>query len=131
MKILAGKKSLRLSADALAYHIRECGFWPFAELVVVGGFLGNDEASAVVAGVEPFRGGRSDSAGAVEAHAGAHFDERSALRQFCRFLVFDPDEGEPLVVLEDADRTDGNFIAGFGLADGMPISGGQDDQADD
>lgn len=120
---------LSLAADVPADEVDEAAFGIFSELVVVIGFLADDEPSAAVAGVKPFRGGRGDAAATVEAHAGPHFDKRSTLRQLRRLFVLDLDQGEPLVVPEDADRTDRNFIAGRGLADGVPVSGGQGHQA--
>jgi len=119
-----------LSADALADQVGEAAFGIFAELVVVGSFLADYEASAVVAGVEPFRG-RSDSAtGAVEAHAGSHLDERSTLGKICGFFVLDADQGKTLIALEHSYRTYGDLVARPGLTDGAPVSCSQDHQAD-
>jgi hypothetical protein len=116
--------------DFLAHEVDEPAFRKIAELVVVGGFLADDEAPAVVAGVEPYRGGGGGAAAAVEAHASAHFDERSTLRKVCRFLIFDADQCQPLIILEDPDGADGDFIAGFGLPDAAPVPSRPDDQAD-
>ena len=119
-----------MAADVLAYEIGEAAFRRFPELVVVGGFLADNRLSSAVASVEPFRGGGGGSAGAVEADAGAHFDEWAALRQFGRVLVLDAHQGQTLVVPEDADGADENGVAGGGLSDGAPVSGGHDHQAD-
>ncbi len=117
-------------ADVFTDEGDEVTFGAPSVLVVVGGFLAHHEASAVVARVEPFgrRGGRP--AGAVKSHARTHFDEGTALRKFCRFLVLDPDQGESLIVLEDADGTDRDSVASFGLADGPPVSGREYYKAD-
>ncbi len=121
---------LRLAAHALAYHGDETAFRILPELLVAGGFLTDDEPSAVVARVEPFRRRDSGAIGAVEPHPRPHFDERSALRQFWRFLVFDPNQGNALIVLENTDGTDGYCVSGFGLANRPPIPGGEHHQAD-
>lgn len=96
----------------------------------MGGFLADHEASAVVAGVEPFGRRSGSAAGAIETHARTHFDEGSALWKFYRFFEFDANQSDPLIVLEDADGADGHFIAGFSLADGAPVAGREDYQAD-
>jgi len=120
---------LALAANALADHGDETTFRILAELVVTSGFFTDYEASAAVTGIKPLGRRGGSSAGAVKAHARTHLHEGSALRQLCRFLVFHADQGEPLIVLKDADRTHRNFIAGFGLADGPPVSGRENDQA--
>jgi len=51
------------------------------------------------------------------------------LRQLGRLFVLHFDQGEPLVVLEDANRADGDGIAGLSLANGPPIAGSQGHQA--
>lgn len=119
-----------MAADILTDHGDEAAFGILAELIVVGGFLADDESSAVIAGVKPYRRGGGGASDAVKSYARAHFDEGSALRQFCRFLVLDPDQGDPLIVLEDTDGTDRDFIASFGLADEPPVSGSEHHQAD-
>ena len=123
-------KLFGLAADVLADEGDETAFGTLSKLVVVGCFLAHYEASAVVARVEPYRRRGGGPAGAVKSHTRAHFDEGPPLRKFCRFLVLDPDQGEPLIVLEDADGTDRDFVASFGLADGPPVPGGEDYQAD-
>ena len=118
-----------MAADALADQGDEPAFGILAELIVVSCFFADDEPSAAVAGIKPFRRRGGGPVGAVEAHAGAHFDERPALRKFCRCLEFNADQGDALIVLENADGTDRYLVASFGLADGAPVSGGEDDQA--
>jgi len=118
-----------LAADALADQGDEPAFGILAELIVVSCFFADDEPSAAVAGIKPFRRRGGGPVGAVEAHAGAHFDERPALGKFCRFLEFNPDQGDALIVLENADGTDRYLVASFAPADGAPVSGGEDDQA--
>src|SRR5262249_37164325 len=98
-------------------------FRAFAEFVVVRGFFADDEAPAVVAGVEPFGTGSGASICAVESNAGAHFDEGSALRKISRLFILDADKGCPLIILENTNGTDGDFVASFGLSDGVPFSG--------
>jgi hypothetical protein len=115
---------LALSTDALAYKVSETTFGGLAELIVMGSFLADDEAPAVVARIEPFGGGGGDAARTIETDTGAHLDEGSALRESCRLLVFDADQGNALIVFEDARRADGDLVASFSLADGMPISCG-------
>jgi hypothetical protein len=122
---------LALAADALADEICKAAFRILAELVVVRGFLADHEASAMIAGVEPFRGGRRHAAGAIEAHPRPHFDERPALRKFCGLFEFHPYQRKPLIILEHSNGTDRHLIAAFGLADAAPVPGGQYPQADD
>ena len=114
-----------------ADEIGEVAFGSFAELVVMRGFLADDEASAAVAGIEPFGGGDGGAAGAVEADAGAHLDEGSALRELGGVFVVDADQGHALVILEFVHRADGDSVAGSGLSDGTPVVGGQKDKAED
>ena len=121
--------SLALAADVFAHQVDEPALWMLAELVVVGGFLADDEAPTVIAGVEPFCGWGGGATGAVKTHARAHFDERPALRKFCRFFEFNADQRQPLIVLENANGTDRHFIAGFGLPDGAPVPGRKYNQA--
>ncbi len=121
---------LLLAANVFADEGGEAAFGILAELVVMGGFFADHDASAVVAGVKPFCGWGDGATGAVEAHARAHFDKGPALRKVRGFLVFDAYQGEPLIVLENADGTDRHFIAGFGLADSAPVPGGENRQAD-
>ena len=118
-----------MAADALADQGDEPAFGILAELIVVSCFFADDEPSAAVAGIKPFRRRGGGPVGAVEAHAGAHFDERPALGKFCRLLEFNPDQGDALIVLENADGTDRYLVASFAPADGAPVSGGEDDQA--
>src|SRR5271157_986094 len=121
---------LCLAANALADHLREAALEVFAELVVAAGFLADHAPTAAVARVEPFRGRGGDAIRAVEAHAGAHLDERPALRQLRRLFVFHADQGDALVAFEYANGTDGDSVSGFGLSNGAPVSGGQHCQAD-
>lgn len=115
--------SLHLAADVLADQVDEAALRALAKLIVMRGLLAHHEASAMVAGVEPFCCGCGGAAAAVETYARAHFDERSALRKFCRFLVLDPNQRHALIVLQHAHGTDRDRIAGFRLADGSPVAG--------
>ncbi len=115
--------SLALAADVFAHHGHEPALWILTELVVVGGFLADDEAPAAIARIKPFRGWGGGATGAVKTHARTHFNERPALRQMCRFFEFNPHQREPLIVLENANGTNRHFIAGFGLPNGAPIPG--------
>ena len=119
-----------MAADAPADQGDEPAFGILAELIVVSCFFADDEPSAAVAGIKPFRRRGGGPVGAVEAHARAHFDERPALRKFCRFLEFNANQGDALIVLENANGADRYLVASFSLADRAPVSGGEDDQAD-
>jgi hypothetical protein len=90
----------------------------------VGGLLADDESSAVVATVEPFRGRYGTAASAIKTHSCAQFDEWAALGKLGRVSVFDPHQRRALIVSEYADGTDGDLVPGFGLSDGLPFSGG-------
>jgi methylated-DNA-[protein]-cysteine S-methyltransferase len=119
-----------LAADVLTDEADETALGHLAELLVVGGFLADHESSAVIARVEPFACRRCGADGAIKPHPRTHFDERTTLRKFCRFFEFHADQGDPLIVLENADGTHGHFIASFGLADGSPVPGREDHQTD-
>jgi hypothetical protein len=120
---------LALAANAFADHGDETTFRILAELVVMRGFFTDYEASAAVTGIKPLGRRGGGAIAAVKAHPRTHLHEGSTLRQLCRFLIFHADQGEPLIVLENAYGTHRNFIAGFGLADGPPVSGRENDQA--
>ena len=94
-----------LLADVLADQVSEAAFGAFAESVVVRGFLADHEASAVIAGVEPFRAGSGGAIRTVEANAGAHFYKGSALKIGWGF-VLDAHERSPLIVLQDVNGAD-------------------------
>jgi hypothetical protein len=115
---------LSLAADVLADQIGEAAFEVLAKLIVVSGFLADHEASAMVAGIKPFCCGSGSAAGAVEAYAGAHFHKWPTLRKFRWFLVLHAHQRQPLVVLKDTNRTDGDFVAALCETDGVPISSG-------
>src|ERR1035441_4057707 len=90
----------------------------------MGGFLADHEASAVVAGVEPFGRRSGSAAGAIETHARTHFDEGSALWKFYRFFEFDANQSDPLIVLADGRApSDGSRLRNASFTDrlaGMP-----------
>jgi|SRR5579862_7896891 len=115
---------LSLAADVLTDQVGETAFGILAELIVVRGFLADHEASTVVTGVKPFGRGSGSAAGTVEAHAGAHLHKWSTLRKFRRLFVLDAYQCQPLVVLKDTNRTNRDFVAALGQADGMPVSSG-------
>ena len=121
---------LVLGAHTLADHSDEAAFRVLAELFVMRGFFAHDKAPAVIARIEPLTRRGGGAAGAVEAHARPHFNKGSALWKFCRLLVLHADEGDPLIVLENAHGTYRHFVAGVSLADGPPVSGRENDQAD-
>src|SRR5260370_11218758 len=87
--VLVEPQLLALAAHVLADQVCEATFGILPKLLVVCGFLADDKAPAVIAGVEPFCGRGCDSDAAVEAHTRAHFDERPALRKFRRLFVLD------------------------------------------
>jgi len=122
---------LALAADVLADQIGEAAFGVFAEVGVVGGFLADDVVSAAIAGVEPLRGGYSQSTCAIKADAGAHLDEGSALRETGGFFVLDANQGYPLIIPGDMDGAHGDGVARAGLSDGVPLAGGYGSQAKD
>src|SRR5262249_57159440 len=68
--------------------------------------------------------------GAVESNARAHLNEGTALRQLCGLFILHPHQGRALIVLQDSDGADRDFVSGFRLSDGLPLSGGAD-QGDD
>ena len=103
----------------------EAALGALPKLVVVRGFLADHEASASIARLEPDGCGRRGSTAAIEAYPRAHLDERSALREFGRFFVFDAYQGQALVVLEDANGADRDLVSSFSLPDGVPVSGSQ------
>ena len=119
---ISGSWLLARPANALANQFGKSALRILAELIVMRSLLADDEAPAVVACVEPFRGRGGDAAGAVEAHSRPHLDERSALRKFRGFFVLDANQRHPLIALEHPHRADGNFVAGFGLSDTAPLS---------
>jgi len=94
-------------------------------LIVVAGFLADHESSRMVSGIEPFASGRRLSARTSKPHPGPHFHEWPALGERRRLLIFDPDQRQALIVLEDSYRTDRNLITSLGLADSSPVSGRQ------
>lgn len=114
----------------MADEAGESAFGGLAELIVVRGLLADNAAAAAVAGVEPFAGGSGGSGGAVEANAGTHLDEGSALGKLGGIFELDADEGDALIILKLANGADGDFVAGLGLADGMPVAGGEENEAD-
>lgn len=122
---------LTLAADVFADQLGEAAFEVLAELIVVRGLLTDHESAAVVAGVKPFGCGSGSSAGTVEAHTGAHFHKWPALRKFRRFFVFDANQCQPLVVLQDTNGTDGDFVAALSETDGVPISSGPSHETHD
>ena len=122
---------LTLAADVFADQVGETAFGVLSELIVVRGFLADDKASAVVAGVKPFGRGSGSAAGTVEAHAGAHFHKWSTLRKFSRLFVLDAYQCQPLVVLKDTNRTDGDFVAALGETDRVPIPSGPSHETHD
>jgi len=93
-----------LSANSFADQIGEITLGSLAELIVMRGFLADHESSAAVARIEPFRGRCGLAAGAIKAHTRAHLDKRTALGKCSRFLVFDPNQRHPLIVLEHSNR---------------------------
>jgi len=120
-----------LAADVLADEAHKSSFGSFAELVIVGRFLADYETSTAIARVEPFRRRGGGAVGAVKPHPRPHFNEWSALGKFCRLLEFNADQRDPLIVLENVQRTDGYSIPTFGLTNGSPIPCGKDRHADD
>jgi len=121
---------LVLTANAFADHGDKAAFGILAELVVMRGLFTDDDAPALVAGIEPLARGGGSAASAVEAHARAHFNKGSALRKFCRLLILHADQCDPLIILQNAHGTYRHFVASVSLADGPPVSGRENDQAD-
>ena len=85
----------------------------------------------MIAGVEPLRRRASRAAGAIEPNPRAHLYKRTALGELCRLFILYPHESRPLIVLQDADRADRDFISGFRLSDGLPLSGSTDQGNDE
>lgn len=112
-----------LAANALADQICESAFRRLAELVIMRRFLADYKASAAIARVEPLGRGRHIAVSAIESDAGSHLDKRSTLGKLRWFFVFHTNQGRTLVVLQNADGTDRDFIAVSGLADSAPVSG--------
>jgi hypothetical protein len=116
---------LRLAAHTLADQIDEAALGRFAKLIVIFRFLADNETTAVVTAVEPFRCGSGETVGAVKPDSRAHFDKRSALRQLRRLFEFPTHQSRSLIILENTDRAHRDFVAGFGLSDRAPVSGSQ------
>jgi hypothetical protein len=49
------------------------------------------------------------------------------LGKFRWLFILDADQRNPLVILHDAHRTDGDLIASLGLTDRAPIAGGKNE----
>lgn len=124
------RRKLLLPADVLADHVGECAFGAIAEFRVAGGFFTDHETPAPVASIEPFAGGCSCAAGAIEANPRSHLDKRSALWKLGRFFILHPNQGHTLVAFQHMDGADRDFVPLAGLADGSPIAGGEHHHAD-
>lgn len=113
-----------LATDALADQVGKAAFRVLAEFAVVRSFFADDVAAAVIAGVEPHGGRGGDASRAVEVDTGTHLYERSSLRQMGGIFVFDANQGDALVLLENADGADRHGVAGTGLSDRVPFPRG-------
>ncbi len=116
----------RLAANTLADQVDKTTLGSFAELIVVIRLLANDETPAVIAAIEPFRGGSSQTVAAVEPDPRAHLDKRSALRQLGRLFELYAHQCRSLIVLENPHGANRDFVAGFGLPDRTPVCGSQE-----
>src|SRR5580698_6062250 len=117
-----------LPANILTDHNSEVAFGGLAECVVMRGFFADHETPAAIAGVKPFRGRAGRTARAIEAHAGTHLDERSALRKLRGIFVVHTHQRDPLISLKLVNGADGDRVSGLGLPDCAPVAGGEENE---